>query len=69
VHYALKRNGSFVNPLNQHFPRAEPVPASLLADYREKVAPLAQALEAPQVASTLPKVFAASPVGGALSTR
>lgn len=69
VHFALKRNGQFVNPLNQHFPRAEPVPANLLADFRAKTAPLAQALEAPAVASTLPKVFAASPVGSALSTR
>lgn len=69
VHYALKRNGHFVNPLNQRFPRAEPVPASLIADYRAKVAPLAQALESPAVASALPKVFAASPVGGALSAR
>jgi murein DD-endopeptidase MepM/ murein hydrolase activator NlpD len=51
VHYALKRNGSFVNPLNQHFPRADPVPAALLADYQAKTAPLAARLSATQVAA------------------
>lgn len=61
VHFALKRNGGFVNPLNQRFPRAEPVPANLLADFKAKVEPLAQALEAPKVASALPRTFAALP--------
>jgi len=61
VHFALKRNGAFVNPLNQRFPRAEPVPADLLADFKVKVAPLEQALDAPKVASMLPRTFAALP--------
>ncbi|HET9158032.1 MAG TPA: M23 family metallopeptidase, partial [Myxococcaceae bacterium] len=26
LHFAMKRNGTFVNPLNQKFPRSEPVP-------------------------------------------
>lgn len=67
VHFALKRNGAFVNPLNQHFPRAEPVPARLLADFRAKVSLLEQALQAPRVASALPRTFAALPT--ALSHR
>jgi murein DD-endopeptidase MepM/ murein hydrolase activator NlpD len=51
LHFALKRNGHYVNPLNQHFPRADPVPAKLLADYRTKVAPLAAQLDATRVAA------------------
>jgi hypothetical protein len=51
LHYALKRNGSYVNPLNQKFPRAEPVPARLLADFRARLGSLATQLDAPSVAS------------------
>ncbi|KFA93460.1 peptidoglycan DD-metalloendopeptidase family protein [Archangium violaceum] len=51
LHYALKRNGGFVNPLNQNFPRTEPLPKNLLPDFRAKVAPLAQQLDAVSVAS------------------
>jgi murein DD-endopeptidase MepM/ murein hydrolase activator NlpD len=36
LHYALKRNGNYVNPLNQKFPRAEPVPTSALNDYLQR---------------------------------
>jgi murein DD-endopeptidase MepM/ murein hydrolase activator NlpD len=50
LHYALKRGGVFVNPLNQKFPRAEPVPPKLLADFREKLVPMASRLDAPSVA-------------------
>jgi hypothetical protein len=51
LHFAMKRNGSYVNPLNQKFPRSEPVPGSLLADFRGFVAPLAAALDAPSLAA------------------
>ncbi len=51
LHYALKRNGGYVNPLNQNFPRTEPLPKNLLADFRAKVAPLAQQLDAVSVAA------------------
>jgi murein DD-endopeptidase MepM/ murein hydrolase activator NlpD len=51
LHYALKRNGAYVNPLNQNFPRTEPLPKSLLPDFRAKLAPLAQQLDAVSVAS------------------
>jgi murein DD-endopeptidase MepM/ murein hydrolase activator NlpD len=51
LHYALKRNGGFVNPLNQNFPRTEPLPKNLLADFKAKVVPLAQQLDAVSVAA------------------
>ena len=50
LHYALKRHGRFVNPLNQKFPRAEPVPRAQLAQYLEAIAPLVQQLESATVA-------------------
>ncbi len=50
LHYALKRGGVFVNPLNQKFPRAEPVPSQLLADFLEKLRPMAAQLDAAPVA-------------------
>lgn len=51
LHFALKRNGQFVNPLNQNFPRADPLPASLLADFKEKISPYVESLDGPQVAA------------------
>jgi murein DD-endopeptidase MepM/ murein hydrolase activator NlpD len=51
LHFAMKRNGGFVNPLNQKFPRSEPVPASLLARFRETVSPIAASLDAPSLAT------------------
>ena len=51
LHYALKRGGVFVNPLNQKFPRAEPVPSQLLGDFHEKVRPMAAQLNAASVAT------------------
>ncbi|PTL78604.1 peptidoglycan DD-metalloendopeptidase family protein [Vitiosangium sp. GDMCC 1.1324] len=51
LHYALKRNGGYVNPLNQNFPRTEPLPKNLLADFRSKVDPLAQQLDSISMAA------------------
>jgi murein DD-endopeptidase MepM/ murein hydrolase activator NlpD len=51
LHYALKRGGVFVNPLNQKFPRAEPVPTKLLADFTEKLLPISSLLDAPSLAT------------------
>ncbi len=51
LHYALKRHGGYVNPLKQDFPRTEPLPKHLLADFHSKVGPLAQRLDAVSVAS------------------
>lgn len=54
LHFALKRNGEFINPLGQRFPRAEPVPKPLLADFREKAADLARLLDSNPVAAVQP---------------
>ncbi len=51
LHYALKRGGHYVNPLNQNFPRTEPLPKHLLADFHAHVTPLAQQLDAVSVAA------------------
>ncbi len=51
LHFAMKRNGAFVNPLNQKFPRSEPVPASLLARFRDAITPVAASLDAPSLAA------------------
>jgi murein DD-endopeptidase MepM/ murein hydrolase activator NlpD len=51
LHFAMKRGGAYVNPLNQKFPRNEPVPASLLARFREAVTPIAASLDAPSLAT------------------
>jgi murein DD-endopeptidase MepM/ murein hydrolase activator NlpD len=51
LHFALKRGGGFVNPLNQSIPRAEPLPRGLLADFREKTAHLAARLDGLSVAA------------------
>ena len=51
LHFAMKRNGTFVNPLNQKFPRSEPVPPTLLARFRDAVAPIAASLDAPSLAT------------------
>lgn len=47
----MKRGGGWVNPLNQNFPKAEPLPATLMADFREKTADLRSQLEAESVAA------------------
>jgi len=51
LHFAMKRNGAFVNPLNQKFPRSEPVPPTLLARFRDAVTPIAASLDAPSLAT------------------
>ncbi|MBX5484167.1 MAG: M23 family metallopeptidase [Myxococcaceae bacterium] len=51
VHFALKRNGAFVNPLTQNFPRAEPLPKDKLPDFEETIAPWVRALDATPVAT------------------
>ncbi|HET9451985.1 MAG TPA: M23 family metallopeptidase [Aggregicoccus sp.] len=51
LHFALKRQGQFVNPLNQNFPRTEPLARTLLPDFKAKVAPLAEQLDSVSVAA------------------
>ncbi len=45
LHYAVKRGGSFMNPLQLKVPREAPVPEKWLADFKEKLAPLRARLE------------------------
>jgi murein DD-endopeptidase MepM/ murein hydrolase activator NlpD len=52
LHYALKRNGRYVNPLNQHFPRADPLPRQLVAAFQEAISPWASQLDATAVATS-----------------
>ena len=51
LHYALKRHGRYVNPLNQNFPRTEPLPKPLMEDFLARISPLAEQLDAVSVAS------------------
>lgn len=44
LHYAVKRGGSFMNPLQLKVPREAPIPEKWLADFREKIAPLREKL-------------------------
>ena len=45
LHYAVKRGGVFVNPLQLKVPRGEPVPAAQMDAYRAAIAPLRARLE------------------------
>jgi murein DD-endopeptidase MepM/ murein hydrolase activator NlpD len=40
LHYAVKRGGKFMNPLQLQVPREAPIPEQWLADFREKISPL-----------------------------
>ncbi len=50
----MKRGGKFVNPLNQNFPRSEPLPKALLEDFQQKIADPLTRLEARKVAQLTP---------------
>jgi len=50
LHYAVKKNGAFVNPLKLQIPREAPVAPEYLDDFRQKVAPLRASLEGLPVA-------------------
>jgi murein DD-endopeptidase MepM/ murein hydrolase activator NlpD len=50
LHFAMKRAGAFINPLNQNFPRADPLPKELLGDFSEKIASSRSMLDAVPVA-------------------
>jgi murein DD-endopeptidase MepM/ murein hydrolase activator NlpD len=51
LHFGLKRGGNWVNPLNQNFPRAEPLPKELLADFRAQIDETAARLTARPMAA------------------
>ncbi|BDG08130.1 M23 family metallopeptidase [Anaeromyxobacter paludicola] len=49
LHFAVKRDGAFLNPLGIKLPREAPLPNEYRADFKKKVAPLVQKLEAQPV--------------------
>ncbi|MCE9667315.1 M23 family metallopeptidase [Myxococcus stipitatus] len=55
LHFGMKRGGSYTNPLNQQFPRADPLPKALLPDFLAKAGELAGQLEAVSVAAVAGK--------------
>jgi len=61
LHFELLRKGVHINPLNQNFPRPEPLPTALLADFQEKILPLRTALESPSQNLSVAQ-YGASPV-------
>ena len=50
LHFAMKRGGRFINPLNQKFPRANPIPKELGSDFGQKISSLVSSLDAFSVA-------------------
>ena len=51
LHFGMKRGGVYINPLNQKFPRADPLPHELLADFKWKTAGWTNQLDAVPVAA------------------
>jgi murein DD-endopeptidase MepM/ murein hydrolase activator NlpD len=51
LHFGMKRGGRWVNPLNQNFPRAEPLPKHLFPDFQAHVADALTRLHASPVAA------------------
>jgi murein DD-endopeptidase MepM/ murein hydrolase activator NlpD len=45
LHYAVKRGGAYMNPLQLKVPREAPIPEKWLPDFKEKIAPLRARLE------------------------
>jgi murein DD-endopeptidase MepM/ murein hydrolase activator NlpD len=53
LHFAMKRAGIFVNPLNQNFPRSDPLPKDLLSDYGARISSVKSLLDAVPVAGRM----------------
>lgn len=51
LHFGLKRSGGWVNPLNQNFPRADPLPKQLMEDFKAQIAEAVTRLAASPVAA------------------
>ena len=51
LHFGLKRGGGWVNPLNQNFPRADPLPKQLMEDFKQQIADAVMRLAARPVAA------------------
>ena len=45
LHYAVKRGGAFMNPLQLKVPREAPIPEKWMPDFKEKMSPLRAKLE------------------------
>jgi murein DD-endopeptidase MepM/ murein hydrolase activator NlpD len=45
LHYAVKRGGAFMNPLQLKVPREAPIPEKWMPDFREKISPVRAKLE------------------------
>ncbi|MHB8417863.1 MAG: peptidoglycan DD-metalloendopeptidase family protein [Myxococcales bacterium] len=54
LHFALKRDGRFINPLAFKVPRAEPLPPGELPDFRAAIGPLLERLHKKPVAALEP---------------
>ena len=54
LHYALKRNGRFVDPMNFEMRAGRPVPAGLMDAFRRVVARLDRELDAIRIAGVRP---------------
>ncbi len=45
LHYGMKLRGRYINPMNQKFPPAKPVPKSEMKSYKDAIAPLSKQLD------------------------
>lgn len=45
LHYGMRLNGRYVNPMGQHFPPAEPIPPKLLPVYQKTIESLVKRLD------------------------
>ena len=61
LHFGMKRGGSWVNPLNQNFPRADPLPLAQKVQFAEAIAPYDAMLDAQPVAQAAPAGRAGTP--------
>jgi murein DD-endopeptidase MepM/ murein hydrolase activator NlpD len=52
LHYAVKRGGQFMNPLQLKVPREAPVKAEWMPHFREQIAPLRERLEGGEAVAT-----------------
>ncbi len=50
LHYAVKRGGGYMNPLQLKIPRDAPIPAQWKQDYLEKISPLRARIDGEPVA-------------------
>ena len=54
LHYAVKRGGAYVNPLQLKVPRGAPVPPEWRQDFQEKIGPVRARLDQSPLAMASP---------------